>query len=111
MATSAACFVLGRGTTVVSQAIWIWERVVSILRWIINLYSRGMLTFRPTNGLVHSKIMLKYRAPVLRIEIMITAPAKETNTGPTMRKQCSMQRLECHEMTNVTRKAVAYGGA
>ena len=46
-----------------------------------------VLTLRPTNGPVHSRTKLKYRAPVLSVEIMITAPARATNIGPMICQQ------------------------
>ena len=77
----------------------------------IKFGRKQKLTFRPINGPVHSKIIPKYRAPVLRVEIIITAPTRETNTGTTIWKQCSMARPECHEISRVAMKAIAYGGA
>lgn len=61
----------------------------------------GYLTFRPTNGPVQSKMKLKYRAPMFKVEIMITVPARVMSMGITMCQQCLRNRPQDHERIRV----------
>lgn len=84
MAIRAALFVRGLGTTVVSQAIWM---------------------FKPTKGPAQSRNMLKYLAPTFRVEIMMTAPTKQMRMAPMMWKQCSRRRPLDHDRKRVKKYA------
>lgn len=85
MAISAARFVRGRGTTVVSHEIWM---------------------LRPTNGPEHRRIRAKYLAPTLRVEIMTEAPIRQILIDPIMCQQCSSIRPDDHEIASVTKYAI-----
>lgn len=81
MAISAARFVLGRGTTVVSHEIWM---------------------LRPTKGPEQRRKTEKYLAGTLSVEIMMTAPTRQMEILPMMCQQCSRCRPLDQEIPRVT---------
>ena len=90
IAISAARFVRGRGTTVVSHESW---------------------RLSPRNGPVTRRKSEKKRAPVLRVEIMITAPRRLRLMDAIMCQQCSNILPDDHDTTSVKIYAKTYGGA
>ena len=69
------------------------------------------LTFKPTKGPAHKRIMLKYLAPTFKVEIIRAAPIRDTTIGPIIWYPCSRFRPEDQDTAKVMIKDITYGGA
>lgn len=85
--------------------------LIASLVFILIRRPTSLLTFRPTNGPVQSKIRPKYLAPRFKVEIISTDPTRVTRIGMTICQQCSSIRPDDQETTKVTMYAMTYGGA